>query len=156
MVALRAVNFSTAADQVAGVSWYVDFIVEVRTRGSPPVERGAHTTCPTTTALTHSAHGGVQTIASLRLKRSKLIGFYWLNEGVDRLDHPMVKAVAAHIHTKARTKADQISQGSGALILMWIPRCGPYHTRPSIMSYIPGHVSYHTRLSAHVNQRTPT
>jgi hypothetical protein len=41
----RVLNFSKAADQVAGVNWYVDHVVA--------------------------------TMAGLKLKRSKLIGFYW-------------------------------------------------------------------------------
>jgi hypothetical protein len=70
----------------------------------------------------------VQTIDGLNLKRSKLIGFYWLNEGVDELDHPMIKAVAAHIHiVKPESniriiKDDQkLQRSEPPLILMWIP-----------------------------------
>jgi hypothetical protein len=53
----------------------------------------------------------VSSVAALNLQRSKLIGFYWLNEGVDRLDHPMIRAVAAQIH---RVRDER-------LFLMWVP-----------------------------------
>ena len=53
----------------------------------------------------------VASVAALKLKRAKMTGFYWLNEGVDRLDHPMIRAAAAAVH-KARPER---------LFLMWIP-----------------------------------
>eukprot|EP01043_Picozoa_sp_COSAG02_P040930 COSAG02_NODE_3351_length_6887_cov_19.626547_5_plen_253_part_00 len=54
----------------------------------------------------------VSSVAALNKRRSKLIGFYWLNEGVDRLDHPMIRAVAAQIHCARHDER---------LFLMWVP-----------------------------------
>ena len=61
--------------------------------------------------VTWYVHQVVSSVDALNLKRSKLIGFYWLNEGVDRLDHPMVRAVAAQIHSAQEER----------LFLMWVP-----------------------------------
>ena len=62
----RVLDFSIAADQVAGVSWYVSTVVSA--------------------------------VDAMGLKRARLTGFYWLNEGVDDLDHGMIRNVANHIH----------------------------------------------------------
>ena len=113
----RVLDFSIAADQVAGVSWYVSTVVSA--------------------------------VDAMGLKRARLTGFYWLNEGVDDLDHGMIRNVANHIHavqppqppanaaaahsSEGASTGKRMSKGEGEgesgstsggqrrLFLMWIP-----------------------------------
>ena len=55
-------------------------------------------------------------VAALKLTHASHIGFYWFNEDIQRGDYPLVKAVAAYIHTLT-TKQVSLPSGSNVILL---------------------------------------